>query len=142
MKNNKGVSLMTLIVTIVVMLIITGVAINKSIRLIDDSVKATEDAEIFDDNEQIRSLLMNAITDKSLVTGYALINNSVEVIDAEGNVYGTNYHLIPGGDEEDLKAIAEKFGETNVIAYKGITAPYVVDYYTSKFVRIEDVLFK
>ncbi|MBQ8298528.1 MAG: type II secretion system protein [Clostridia bacterium] len=142
LKNNSGISITTLVITIVVMLIIAGIAVGTSTEIIDDSVDAKKEAAIFEDNEEIRALLMNAITDKSVITGFALVDGSIEVVDEEGNEYGTNYYLIPGGDEEDLAAIREKTGDASASAYKGITAPYVVDYYTGKYHRIEDVKFK
>lgn len=143
LKNNSGVSITTLVITIVVMLIIAGVAIGTSTQIIDDSVEAKKEAAIFEDNETIRALLMNAITDKNVITGYALIDGSLEVVDEEGNEYGTNYYLIPGGKEDEaLTIIRDKIGDSSATAYKGITAPYVVDYYTGEYKRIEEIKFK
>lgn len=143
LKNNSGVSITTLVITIVVMLIIAGVAVTNSTRMIDDSIAAKKDAATFEDNEIIRALLMNALTDKNEITGYALVDGSLEVIDESGETYGTNYHLIPGGKaDEALGVIREKLGDANLEAYKGITAPYVVDYYTGEYKRIEEIKFK
>ncbi len=143
LKNNSGISITTLVITIVVMFIIAAIALGTSTEIIDDSVDARNEATIFEDNEKIRALLTNAITDKNIITGYALVDGSIEVIDEEENEYGTNYYLIPGGEEDGaLAIIRDKTGDSSATAYKGITAPYVVDYYTGKYKRIEKIKFK
>lgn len=142
-KSNSGVSLTTVIITIVVMIIIAGVAARNSLRMIDDSGEAKKEATIYEDREIIRALLTNAITDKDAMVGFALLDNSVVVLGSGDKEYGTGYHLIPGGDDDgDLGTIKFKLGDDTMTAYRGLSAPYVVDYYTGKYERVENIRFK
>ena len=142
-KKNSGVSLMTVIITIVVMIILASITISYSLKMIDDSGEAKSEAQIYEDNEVIRALLTKSIVDEDVMVGYALLDNSVEVVTSEGKVYGTGYHLIPGGKEDgDLGTIKYKLGDDTLTAYKGISAPYVVDYYTGKYERVEKIKFR
>lgn len=142
-KSNSGVSLTTVIITIVVMIIIVGVAARNSLRMIDDSGEAKKEATIYEDREIIRALLTNAITDKDAMVGFALLDNSVVVLGSGDKEYGTGYHLIPGGDDDgDLGTIKFKLGDDTMTAYRGLSAPYVVDYYTGKYERVENIRFK
>lgn len=142
-KSNSGVSLTTVIITIVVMIIIAGVAARNSLIMIDDSGEAKKEATIYEDREIIRALLTNAITDKDAMVGFALLDNSVVVLGSGDKEYGTGYHLIPGGDDDgDLGTIKFKLGDDTMTAYRGLSAPYVVDYYTGKYERVENIRFK
>lgn len=144
MKNlkNKGISLITLVITIVVMLILAAVAIGGSTRLIDDSVDSKKQASINDDNDEVRSLLTHAITNSSLREGVSLIDGSLVVIGSGDKEYGTGYYLLPGGEDDVMKVITDKVGNPNLKKYKGLTAPYVVDYDNGTYERIEEVRFK
>lgn len=134
---------MTVIITIVVMIILASVTVTYSLRMVDDSGEARDQAEIYEDNEIIRALLTQTIADDDAVVGYALLDNSIVVIGSGNKEYGTGYHLIPGGDDDgDLGTVKFKLGDDTLTAYKGISAPYVVDYYTGKYERVEDIRFK
>lgn len=56
MKNNQGISLITLIITIVVMLILIGVVGKNSIESIEESRNAVSSKEISDVNSYVLSL--------------------------------------------------------------------------------------
>ena len=132
-KKNSGVSLTTVVITVIVMIILASVTISYSLDMIDDSGEAKSEDEIYDDNEVIRALLTQSIIDEDVMVGYALLDNSVVVITPEGKEYGTGYYLIPGGkDDGDLGTIKFKLGDDTLTAYKGISEPYVVDSYTGK----------
>lgn len=134
---------MTVIITIVVMIILASVTVTYSLRMVDDSGEARDQAEIYEDNEIIRALLTQTIADDDAVVGYALLDNSIVVLGSGNKEYGTGYHLIPGGDDDgDLGTVKFKLGDDTLTAYKGISAPYVVDYYTGKYERVEDIRFK
>ena len=142
-KKNSGVSLTTVVITVIVMIILASVTISYSLDMIDDSGEAKSEAEIYEDNEVIRALLTQSIIDEDVMVGYALLDNSVVVITPEGKEYGTVYYLIPGvKDDGDLGTIKFKLGDDTLTAYKGISAPYVVDYYTGKYERVEKINFK
>lgn len=142
-KNNYGISLISLVVTIVVLLILLSITFSSSDRIIDDSVDARNKANTFDDDEKIRALDSNAIIDKNSIIGYALSDGVIEVITDSGDVYGTGYYLIPGGNDDVLELIGEKFDDASVTAYKGISAPYILNYSTpSVRARIENLRFR
>lgn len=145
-KNNSGISLMTVIITIVVMIILASVAVTSSYQMIDDAGEAKNEAEIYADNEVIRALLTQSISDPDVIVGFPLLDNSVVVIGSGEKEYGSGYHLIPGGypeeEDGDLAALRFKLGDDTLQPYKGLTAPYVVDYYTGKYERVEDIRFK
>ena len=146
MKSNSGISLMTVIITIVVMIILAGVAVTSSYQMINDAGDAKKEAEIYTDNEVIRALTTQAITDSDIIVGFPLLDNSVVVLGSGDKEYGSGYHLIPGGYPEesdgDLAKLRFKLGDETLEPYKGLTAPYVVDYYTGKYERVEDIRFK
>ena len=143
LKNNSGVSLTTVIITIVVMIILAGIAVSYSLEMIDDSGEAKKEATIYEDREIIRALTANALLDKNARVGFALLDNSVVVIGSGDKEYGTGYYLIPGGkDDGDLGTIKFKLGDNTLTAYRGLSAPYVVDYYTGEYERVEKIRFK
>ncbi len=142
-KKNSGLSLMTVAITVIVMVILAGVATRYSLRMIDDSGEAKKEATIYADNEIIRSLLTQAMVDKNVMVGIALVDGDKVVIGSGDKEYGTGYYLVPGGEEdEELGDIRYKVGDDSLAAYKGLSAPYVVDYLTGKYERVEDIKFK
>lgn len=142
-KKNSGFSLMTVIITVIVMIILAGVATRYSLRMIEDSGDAKHEAMIYEDNETIRSLLTQAMVDKDVIVGIALVDGEKVVIGSGDKEYGSGYHLVPGGENDgDLGEIKYKFGDDTLTSYKGLSAPYVVDYLTGKFERVEDIKFK
>ena len=142
-KDNKGISLLTVIVTVIVMIILAGVATTYSLEIISDSGEAQKEAAIYEDREIIRNLMTNTINNKNERVGFALLDDSIVVIGSGDKEYGTGYHLIPGGDDKgDLGVIKLKLGDDTITAYRNLSAPYVVDYYTGKYERIENIKFK
>lgn len=142
-KSNSGVSLLTVVITVIVMIILAAVSTKYSTDMIDNSGEAKKEANIYEDKEVIRSLMTHSITDKDVRVGYALLDGAIVVVTEDGKEYGTGYHLVPGGDDDgDLGEIKERFGDDTIIAYKNLSAPYVVDYYTGKYERVENIKFK
>lgn len=145
-KNNSGISLTTVIITVIVIIILASISVSYSYRMIEDAGEAKKEAEEHADNEMIRNLLTQAITDPDIIVGFPLLDNSVVVIGSGDKEYGSGYHLIPGGDPEDengdLAALRFKLGDDTLEPYKGLTAPYVVDYYIGKYERVENIRFK
>ena len=142
-KNNSGISLLTVVITVVVMIILAAIATTYSSEVIDNSDEAQKEAAIFEDRETIRILMTNTITDKNARVGYELLDGAVVVIGENGKEYGTGYHLIPGGYEDgDLGEIRDMLGDDTIRAYRNLSAPYVVDYYTGKYERVENIEFK
>lgn len=143
LKSDSGISLTTVIITIVVVIVLAAVATTYSSEVIDNSDEAQREATIYQDKEIIRVLMTNTITDKDARVGYELLDGAVVVIAENGKEYGTGYHLVPGGySDGDLGEIRDKFGDDTITAYRGLSAPYVVDYYTGKYERVENIEFR
>ena len=142
MKKNKGVSMISLVITIVVIIILSAVALSNSTSMIENSSVAITEADKMEDNEKIRALVTYGITDRSARMGIALSDSTNVVIGKNGTNYGNGYHLIVGGTEETIKEIEEKTRLSNLKAYKDITAPYVVNYDTSDYERLDEIKFK
>ena len=136
---------MTMIITIVVMIILAGIAVSSSYELIGDAGEAKKQSETYEDREIIRALLTNSIADSDIIAGYPL-GGSIVVLGSGDKEYGSGYYLVPGGDAEekdgDLAVLRFKLGDDTLQAYKGLTAPYVVDYDTGKYERVENIRFK
>lgn len=142
LKKNKGVSMISLVITIIVIIILSAVALSNSSGMIDDSIVAVTEADKMEDNDTIRTLLTYAITDRSARMGIALSDSSNVVIGSGEVNYGTGYYLIVGGSGDSIKKIEEKTGATGLKAYKDLTAPYVVNYDMGTYERIEDIRFR
>ena len=141
-NENRGVSMVTLVVTIVIVIILAAIALGGSTKMIDDSVDAKESANASEENDIIRSLLTYAITDDDLREGIELVDDVLVVIGSGDKEYGSGYYLIPGGTDKEMEEIKSKTGNENLRKYKDFTAPYVVDYDNGKFERIEEIRFK
>lgn len=144
MKNekNSGISMITIVITIIVMLILATVAIMSSTRMIDDSSNAKESANADFDNDKIRTILTQAIYDTSAREGIPLVTGSLVIVGPDEKEYGTGWYLLPGGTDDDLDVIAKKTGRPSIEKYKDLTASYVVDYDNGDFARIKEVIFK
>lgn len=139
--KNQGVSMITLVITIVVLIILATVSINGSMGMIDESMESKEIANASEENDLIRKLLMNVLIESDSKVGIPLVDGALVVIGSGDVAYGTGYYLIPGGTEEELAKIKSKSGRDDVKAYQSITAPYVVDYDNSTFERIDELIF-
>jgi type II secretory pathway pseudopilin PulG len=144
-KNESGISLMTVIITIVVMIILASIAISSSFRMIGDAGEAKKQAETYEDREIIRALLINSVPYSNDIVGFPL-GGAVIVLGSGDKEYGSGYYLVPGGESEDedgdLATLRFKLGDNTLQAYKGLTAPYVVDYDNGKYERVEEIRFK
>ncbi len=142
LKNKKGVSMVSLAITIIVIIILSAIAFSNSSGMINESTEAVTEAEIMADNDEIRALLTYSIVDDTAKIGIKLSDASIVVIGSGDVSYGTGYHLIVGGDEEDLDVIKEKTGVSNIQTYKDLTAPYVVNYANGTYERIDEIKFR
>lgn len=142
MKNNSGVSLVTLVVTIVVMLILAGISMRGTTSLINKTAESKKTHNEYNESEIIRKLLTDVVLDKNLMVGIPLQDGIFEVRETPTDKnpdtiwYGTNYYLIPGGNEEEIKKIISKTGDDSIEQYREFTGSYVVDYVEGKFERI------
>ena len=139
-KNNSGITMITSIITIVVMIIIAAVAMNGSSELVGKGLSAKETALATEESDKVRALLRKAIVDKSYRIGIEL-SDTLAVIGSEDKEYGKGYYLIPGGTDDDIAKISRKVGE-DVERYEDFTASFVVDYDEDKFERVKNIKFK
>ncbi len=140
--RNKGVTMISMVITIVIIIILASVALSYSGDMIDDSIVAVDEADIMADNDEIRALLTYAVIDKDARQGIALVDGTMVVIGSGDVSYGTGYHLIVGGSDEDIDAIEEKMDGMRLAPYKNLTAPYVVNYDMGTFERIDEIKFR
>ena len=141
-KKNSGVSMVTLIIAIVILVIIASIAIGTSMRMIDQSSDARKATIVNEENDIIRSLLRYTITDDTYQAGIALHDGTLVVIGSGDKEYGTGYFLVPGGTDEDLQKITQKLNGITVERYKDLTASYIVDYDNDWFERVDELKFK
>lgn len=141
-KKDKGISMITLVITIVVIIILAAVSLGGSTDMINKSGEAKEDAAMYADKEQIRGLIDYVYSGLEEKVGVQLIDGALIVIDDNGKEYGSGYYLIPGGKDEEIKYIREKSGYTNLNRYQELSTSYVVNYSTKEYVRLEEVKFK
>ena len=142
LKNKNGVSMISLVITIIVIIILSSVALSNSSDMIDDSIIAVNEADKTEDNDTIRKLITDAVIDRSSRIGIALSDASNVVIGSGDINYGTGYYLIVGGKAETIQKIEQKTGATGLKAYKELTAPYVVNYDLGTYERIEEIRFR
>ncbi len=140
-KNDRGISMITVVITVIVLLILTTISMRSSTDLIDNSTDARDDTDVFLDNDEIKSLLTHAIVEEP-DEGIQLMEGRIVVIGSGDKEYGAGFHLIPGGEDEVIEAIREKTGDDTIKKYKNLTAPYVVNYTTGEYERIEELKFK
>ena len=72
LKNKNGVSMISLVITIIVIIILSSVALSNSSDMIDDSIIAVNEADKTEDNDTIRKLITDAVIDRSSRIGIAL----------------------------------------------------------------------
>lgn len=130
MKNEKGISLMVLIIMIVVIIILSVITIRSSDSTVDESIDAKEKAEETMDNEKIKEIITyemagtEELIDIEIDLKRVELNESLK-IKYSGDVYGEGYTLYIS--EKDIKKIESETGNSNYYKpYKDITKSYIV----------------
>ena len=145
-REEKGISMITIAVTIVLIIILSVVAINGSLNLIDRSANAKNDAKENEDNDTIRALLTYSLTDPNKRFGLPLSDTLVITISGEegeeDKEYGLGYYLVPGGSEKTIEKISQEIEPEEVHPYKNLSAAYIVDYDNGTFVRLDEFEIK
>lgn len=134
--------MITLVITIVIIIILSAVAINGSTQMIDESNEARKSADAAKDDDEIRAVLMRAITDNTAKVGVELVDGTLIALDSGDREYGSGYYIIPGGKDDQIDIIKSKAADPTVTRYKKLSASYIVDYAEGTFVRVEEVRFK
>lgn len=141
LRDNSGVTMIAIVLTIVVIIIISAIAFGTSRDLINRSAEAKVKAIALEEDDKVRTLLRKAIVDEEYKKGIELEDDTLVVIGSGDVEYGTGCYLIPGGTDEDIAIIANKVGE-EVERYENFTASYVVNYDEDKYERITEINFK
>ena len=141
MKNQKGVSIVVLIVTIIVIILLSIITLSFSSRLVDDSIDAKKEAEISMDNEKIKEIITYEIAgteeliDPEIDLKRIKLSDSIK-IEYSGEIYGDKYTLYLS--EKDIEKVEAVTGNNYYKPYKGITKSYIVKDKTEEFIRLEE----
>ena len=150
MKNEKGISLIVLIIMIVVIIILAVITMRASDDIVDDSIKAKEEAQITLDNEKIKEIMTYELagTDELIDVEIDLkrleLSDGLKVEYKEKNEDGTEKVYIFGEgytlylSEKDIDKVEEATGSGDYFkSYKGITKSYVVSHESGDYKRLE-----
>lgn len=141
MKNEKGFSLIYLVITIIVIIIITTITLNSSDKIVNDAVGSKKSAEAVIDDDKIREIITYEIAgtteliDLDIDFKRVSLSNLLKVKYNE-NEYGDGYVLYLS--EQDIKMVENKTGKQGLVPYKELTKSYVVNIETGEFLRLED----
>lgn len=129
MKKNKGVSLISLVVTIILILIIASISVYYGIsKNIDRTTESVAYTEIFDISEAVsQRALMNRLNSSA----YPLIGEPLtdaEPITISGVNYGDNWYKVEDNDFSDL-------------SLENIKNSYIVNYETSIVVSLTPIYY-
>lgn len=129
MKKNKGVSLISLVVTIILILIIASISVYYGIsKNIDRTTESVASTEIFDISEAVsQRALMNRLNSSA----YPLIGEPLtdaEPITISGVNYGDNWYKVEDNDFSDL-------------SLENIKNSYIVNYETSIVVSLTPIYY-
>ncbi len=141
MKEEKGFSLMVLVITIVTIIILAAIALASSNGLIDDAIDSKKSTEAILDDEKIKEIMTYELAGTKELIDIEIDLKRVELSDTlcvlyDGNEYGNGYSLYLS--EQDIEKVSTATGLTGLKAYKELTKSYLVDYVKGKFVRLEN----
>lgn len=131
MKKNSGVSIITLVITIVVLIILAGVVIyngaNQNVEKTSQTVTFNEIINVSEATAQ-RSFMNKISTTKYPYVGKELTDSEPEIIN---NVrYGDGWYKL------------EKKEEYNELSLENILGSYVVNYTTGEVVSVNPILYE
>ena len=131
MKKNSGVSIITLVITIVVLIILAGVVIyngaNQNVEKTSQTVTFNEIINVSEATAQ-RSFMNKLSTTKYPYVGKELTDSEPEIIN---NVrYGDGWYKL------------EKKEEYNELSLENILGSYVVNYTTGEVVSVNPILYE
>ncbi len=139
--KNKGITLVSLVVTIVILLILAGVTLNIAISengIFSKAKKATKEYQIASEREYLEQNILSVQLDKymgnvsSEKLGKSLVDRNLEnssiwdiiVEKSENKTYGTGWNYLEKG------TILEDYGETKY--------NWIVNYETGEIIQLED----
>ena len=141
MKNESGFSMIVLVVTIVILLILTGITFNASGDAIDDAAKSKETAEATMDDDKIKEIMTYELAGTKELIDIEIDLKRVELdetlkVKYEDKEYGIGYCLYIS--DKDIEKVEEATTIEGWKSYKEITRSYVVDYTTGKYIRLQE----
>lgn len=129
MKNNKGITIIALIITIVVMIIIAGITIYYGAAVnVDNTSAARAYNELLEVSEAVsqRNLMNGINSEKYKFIGLALSDSNYKEIN--GNKYGDGWYELKVSDTPELEL--ENIRNDYVVNYKtGEVISYIPVYY-------------
>ena len=141
MREDRGFSLIVLVITIIVILILTTITFRSSNEVIDDAVDSKNKAEATIDDDKIKEIMTYELAGTKERIDVELDLKRIELSDTlkikyEGNEYGIGYSLYLSN--EDIDKVENTTGLTGLKPFKELTKSYVVDYTTGKYKRLEN----
>ena len=141
MKNQKGFSLIVLVITMIVLIIILTIVINPSAKVLDDTEKSKELAEASIDNDKIQQIINYELAGTQDLIDIEIDMKRIELsnditVHNNGNTYGDGWVLYIC--ERDIPKIERKTGNEDFYkSYKDITRSYVVNKNSGTYIRLE-----
>ena len=141
MREDRGFSLIVLVITIIVILILTTITFRSSNEVIDDAVDSKNKAEATIDDDKIKEIMTYELAGTKELIDVEIDLKRIELSDTlkikyEGNEYGIGYSLYLSN--EDIDKVENTTGLTGLKPFKELTKSYVVDYTTGKYKRLEN----
>lgn len=140
MKNEKGFSLIVLVITIIIILILTAITLDSSNEVVDDAVESKKSADAAIDDDKIKEILIyelagtHELIDIEIDLKRIKLSDSLK-IEYDRDEYGFGYVLYIA--EEDIEKVEDKTGEIGLKSYKDLTKSYIVNS-SGEFLRLEE----
>lgn len=141
MREERGFSLIVLVITIIVILILTTITFRSSNEVIDDAVDSKNKAEATIDDDKIKEIMTYELAGTKELIDVEIDLKRIELSDTlkikyEENEYGIGYSLYLSN--EDIDKVEKATGLAGLKPFKELTKSYVVDYTTGKYKRLEN----
>lgn len=140
LKNEKGISLITLVITIVTIIILASITLGPSGGAVDESVEAKEKAEAEIDNQKIEEIITyelaqtNELIDLEIDLKRINLSDTLQV-DNSGDIYGNGYTLYLA--KRDIYKVEAKTGSGDYFKpYKDLFKSYVVNHSSGEYKRL------
>ncbi len=141
MKEEKGFSLMVLVITIVVLIILAAITINSSDIAIGDAIDTKKETEARIDDDKIKEIMTyelagtKELIDEEIDLKRVELNDTL-IVQYKDEEYGNGYSLYLS--EKDINKTSVATGESGYKPFKEITKSYLVNYVTGEYVRLEE----
>lgn len=143
MKNERGFSLIVLVITIIVLLILTAITFNSSDRIVDDSIESQKAANAAMDNDKIMEVMTYELAGTVELIDIEIDQKRIELRSGDREIV---YDGVPYRDgfalyisEGDIAKVENKMGTSNYYKpYNNLTKSYIVDYSTGTYIRLEE----